>query len=77
MADADEVHALQMVSERLRGKFPDARPEGIAQLVNEAHHQFDGSPVRAFIPVLVEREVADRLRLPSPRTAPDASAATG
>ena len=77
MADPDETHALQLVSERLRGRFPEEGPEGIARLVTEVHHEFDGSPVRAFIPVLVEREVAERLRLPSPRTSPDQAAATG
>jgi hypothetical protein len=25
------------------------------------HHQFDGRPIRDFIPVLVEREVVDHL----------------
>ncbi len=77
MVDPDEEHALALVSERLRGRFPGARPEGITELVSEAHHQFDGRPVRAFIPVLVEREVAERLSLPRPRTEADAAAATG
>ena len=62
---AEETHALEQLSERLRDKFPDARAEGISRLVAEVHHQYDGRPVRAFIPVRVEREVSEQLRRPA------------
>ena len=71
MIDAEEVHALELLRERLADRFPSERPEGIERLVAEVHHQYDGSPVRAFIPVLVEREVSDRLKVPQPRRGDD------
>ena len=60
MTQTEEIHALDALADRLRGRFPDAPPESIKQAVDEVHHQFDGRPIRDFIPVLVEREVVDR-----------------
>jgi hypothetical protein len=62
MSQTDEIHAMDELADRLRGRFPDARPERIKQAVAQVHHQYDGSPIRDFIPVLVEREVVDQLR---------------
>ena len=50
---------MDWLADRLRGRFPDAPPESIKKVVDEVHHQFDGRPIRDFIPVLVEREVVD------------------
>ena len=58
----DELVALAGVVERLHGRFPQAPTDGIEQAVVEVHHQYDASRVRDFIPVLVEREVAERFR---------------
>jgi hypothetical protein len=59
MTQTEEIHALAALEDRLRGRFPDAPPESIKKVVDEVHHQFDGRPIRDFIPVLVEREVVD------------------
>lgn len=67
MTHTDELVALDGVVERLHGRFPQAPTERIKQAVVEVHHQYDASRVRDFIPVLVEREVADRFRDPSAR----------
>jgi hypothetical protein len=58
----DEIHAMDELADRLRGRFPNARPENIKREVNRVHHQFDGNPIRDFIPVLVEREVVEHFR---------------
>lgn len=56
-----EVHALAEISTRVRGRFPDASAEQIDREVSTAFHQFDGQPIRDFIPILVERAVIERL----------------
>jgi hypothetical protein len=71
MTQTEEIRALDELAGRLRERFPEASPDGIRQLVDEVHHQYDGSPIRDFIPVLVEREVSEhfseRLRVPAQR----------
>jgi len=61
MTQTEEIHALDQLADRLRGRFPDASPESIKTMVAQAHHEYDGRPIRDFIPVLVEREVVEHL----------------
>lgn len=56
-----EVHALAEISNRVRARFPDAPAEQVEREVDAAFHQFDGQPIRDFIPILVERAVIERL----------------
>lgn len=58
---------MEQLTERLRGRFPDEPADGIAQMVAKAHGGYEASTVRDFIPVLVERELVDRLRVPRQR----------
>jgi hypothetical protein len=53
---------MGQVMERVQARFPDAGPERIRNLVNQAHHEYDGRPIREFVPVLVERDVTNSLR---------------
>jgi hypothetical protein len=66
MTQTEELRALDALADRLRGRFPDAPPESIKKVVDEVHQQFDGRPIRDFIPVLVEREVVDHLMVREP-----------
>ena len=59
--NTDETQALDELADRLRVKFPEAPLGSIRKAVSEVHHQYDGRPIRDFIPVLVEREVRDHL----------------
>ena len=68
MTQTEEIRALDLLADRLRERFPEASPDGIRQLVAEVHHQYDGSPIRDFIPVLVEREVSEHFRPPTQRS---------
>lgn len=65
MNETEEIRALDQLADRLHGRFPDAPPEGIKNMVAQIHHQYDGSPIRDFIPLLVEREVVDHFRAPT------------
>ncbi len=62
MTSTEEIHALDQISERLLGRFPQASPDKIRTVIDQVHHQYDESPIRDFIPVLVEREAVDQLR---------------
>ena len=57
-----EVHAIAHVAQRLRARFPDIRAEAIDRMVTDAAHEFDGRPIRDFVPILVERVALDQLR---------------
>lgn len=59
----DEARALGQVAERIRARFPTAPADDIQSVVDRIHHQYDGRPIREFVPVLVEREVTEVLHL--------------
>ncbi len=58
---------MEQLTERLRERFPDEPADGIGQMVAQLHDGYGASTVRDFIPVLVEREMVDRLRVPRQR----------
>ena len=60
--NTEEIQALDQLADRLQGRFPDAPADHIRTVVTSVHHQYDESPIRDFIPVLVEREAAEQLR---------------
>jgi hypothetical protein len=68
MNQADEGRAIAEVSNRLHKRFPEVEPATVDQVVSTYHHEFDGSPIRDFVPILVERQARDRLtRIPMQR----------
>jgi hypothetical protein len=71
MEPREELHAVLEVRARLQQKFSHVQAAEVARTVDEVHHEFDGHPIRDFVPVLVERFAADRLgQVPAQRTAP-------
>jgi hypothetical protein len=63
-----ERHALNQVTDRLSESFADRfSPAQVDAKVSTIHHRFDGSPIREFVPVLVERIARDELRHTAPR----------
>ncbi|GLY78911.1 three-helix bundle dimerization domain-containing protein [Actinoallomurus iriomotensis] len=64
-----ERHALEHVTDRLSRSFSGrVSPTRVDATVNAIHHRFDGSPIREFVPVLVERIARDELRHAPPET---------
>jgi hypothetical protein len=53
---------MEAVVTRVHRRFPERSLEAIRHAVTEAWHAFDGSPVRDFVAILVEREVTESLR---------------
>jgi hypothetical protein len=56
-----EETALQAVIQRLCSRFAGQAREVVEAAVRSAHAEFDGRPVRDFVPVLVERAASKRL----------------
>ncbi|WP_141564459.1 three-helix bundle dimerization domain-containing protein [Mycolicibacterium palauense] len=61
MAHGDELTALDEARDRLAEKYRTVPANRITDAVTEAHRRSEGSPVRAFIPLLVERRVSEAL----------------
>jgi hypothetical protein len=58
-----EERAIRDVIDRLTQEFAaDYSTQHVAQTITTIHHRFDGRPVRAFIPLLVERFARQELR---------------
>ena len=56
-----ERDAIRRVSERLASQFPELSTEQVENLVNGRYDSFAESPVRDFVPMLVERPKRQRL----------------
>lgn len=61
MQNIDEPQALAQVCDRLTERFPDLSTETVRAVIDRAHHQLDGRPVRNYVPVLVERAAREAL----------------
>ncbi|MEP7368052.1 MAG: hypothetical protein ABI662_00265 [Dermatophilaceae bacterium] len=61
----DEDRAVEEVHRRLVARFPDLDQAMLRFEVDQAHQSFEGSPIRSFLPILIERAVGERLRAAS------------
>jgi hypothetical protein len=58
----DELRALEEVLRRLADRFPEVPAEVVSGIVQAERQRLDGRPIREFMPLLVERASAERLR---------------
>ena len=56
-----EAEAMSRVVRRLQQQFPKLPDEAIEHAVYGHYDQFDGRPVRDFVPILVERAAQQQL----------------
>jgi hypothetical protein len=61
MATEDELRAVEQVIDRLSAKFAHMPAQRVSEVVDSAYHEFDGAPIRAFVPIMVEKMSTDRL----------------
>lgn len=52
-----ETAALAKIAERIAGQFPELSAEEIDRAIQARYAEFEGSRIRDFVPVLVERQV--------------------
>ncbi|MDT0219604.1 three-helix bundle dimerization domain-containing protein [Gordonia sp. AC31] len=57
----DERRQVTEVQHRLIGMYGDRKPEEVAEAVEAAYRHFDGTDVRDFVPLLVERRANETL----------------
>ena len=57
----DEDIAVEHAAERLAERYPSVPRERIDELVEKHHENFEGAPVRDFVPVLIEHDVKQEL----------------
>ncbi|MGO4298934.1 three-helix bundle dimerization domain-containing protein [Leifsonia sp. RAF41] len=53
----EEDIAVEHAAERLAERYPEVPRQRIDELVEKHYEQFDGAPVRDFVPVLIEHDV--------------------
>ncbi len=58
----DEGRAFEEVVHRLTDRFPEVSAEVVSGIVRAERQRLDGRPIREFMPLLVERASAERLR---------------
>jgi hypothetical protein len=61
VSDLSEQVAMARLEQRLHGMYAELSPDEISAAVQDARARFDESPVRDFIPLLVERRVRAQL----------------
>lgn len=62
LAELQEEAAIERVRERMHLRYDQTVVPGeVDRVLAGAHHRFDGCRVRAFVPVLVERQVRTEL----------------
>ena len=60
MTQDDELRQLESVRSELLREFG-ARPDDVNARFDAIVHEFDGAPVRTFVPVLARRRVREEL----------------
>jgi hypothetical protein len=56
-----EAAALSLATQRLQETFPQLPPEQVRDAVQAQYHRFDGSKIRDFVPIFVERNTREEL----------------
>jgi hypothetical protein len=57
-----EATALSAAEDRLCARFSTVAPDIVREVLRATYARFDGRPIRDFVPLLVERAAAERLR---------------
>jgi hypothetical protein len=62
MTPEEEIRAIDEVVRRLSSHFPHIDARTIQTAVDREHRDFDGSRIRDFVPLFVERNAAHHLQ---------------
>jgi len=61
MSTEDELRAVEQVVDRLSERFSQVPAQRVSEVVDQTYHEFDGAPIRDFVPIMVEKSARDRL----------------
>ncbi len=59
----DELRAIEALAQRLVERFPDLPAQAVIDVVVDAYERLADARFRDFVPVLVEHDAVDRLRV--------------
>ena len=59
--ELSERTVIDQVVDRLAQTYPGVPGDRVAEVVNTCYAQFDGRPIRNYVPLFVEREARTRL----------------
>lgn len=62
MLPKDEQHLIDLATRNLVARHPEKSLAEVSDAVTRARARFDGSPIRDFVPLLVERHAEQELR---------------
>lgn len=63
MTGVSEQTLIAGIETRLLRQFPDIHPDVLDAAVREEHSRFQTSTIRDFVPLLVEKQVRQRLKV--------------
>ncbi|MDR6508544.1 three-helix bundle dimerization domain-containing protein [Arthrobacter oryzae] len=69
MDETEKQETIAKVTERLAARYPEAPRPLVARVVAEEYETLDTSPIRTYIPTLVEHGAKNRLRELTAQTA--------
>ena len=61
VAEISENILIAEIGHRLTSTYADISPDRVASAISRAHARFAQSPIRDFVPLLVERRARDEL----------------
>jgi len=73
MTPDDEKRAIGDVIDRIAGRLPGLPRTTIEAKVEQSHKEFDGRPIRDYVPLFVERASIDSLAAQAPPVVPGAA----
>jgi hypothetical protein len=56
-----EQQQIDQIADKLADQHTEVPAEAVTEVVEEAYHQFDGQPIRDFVPLLAERKAQEEL----------------
>ena len=62
MPESDREVTVHQITKRLAHRFPAAPSSHVSAIVAEEYDLLSGSPIRIYVPNLVEHEARERLR---------------
>jgi hypothetical protein len=61
MNELTEEQVIDQLADKLVPAYPDVEPHRVTRVVEQEYARYEGSPIRDFIPLLVERHVKEKL----------------
>jgi hypothetical protein len=61
MNELTEAQVIDQLADRLVHIYPDVRPHRVSRVVEQEYARYEGSPIRDFVPLLVERHAKEKL----------------